>query len=305
MSAVSERAIAELARRQHGTFTIHDAQQIGVGETWLRRRVQRGLYRRAAPQAYLIAGTPPTWEQAVMIAVQTEGPAAASHLTAAYLWGLAATRPESIEISTRRWKRRARDFTVHESRDLRDRHITTVAGIPTTRPARTLVDVAGTRPWLAESMLGTGIRRRVFELDDVALFVDEVARRGRRGVGVVRPLIEARRSWDGISESELEDEFRRVLDRHALPQPTAQLVVADSNGRFVARADFAYSSHRLIIELDGEAYHMDRQAFRHDRSRQNRLELLGWRVLRYTWWDLTEDESRVVAEIRAALGRPT
>lgn len=48
------------------------------------------------------------------------------------------------------------------------------------------------------------------------------------------------------------------------------------------RADILIPRLRLIIELDGFAYHRSKSAFRADRERQNLLVLHGYRVLRYT-----------------------
>ena len=73
------------------------------------------------------------------------------------------------------------------------------------------------------------------------------------------------------------------------------------DGKLVSLVDFAYPDHRLAIELDSEAYHMDRLSFRGDRRKQNRALVLGWTVLRYTWWDLHERAAQVETEIRAAL----
>jgi very-short-patch-repair endonuclease len=63
-------------------------------------------------------------------------------------------------------------------------------------------------------------------------------------------------------------------------------------------ADFAFPEHEVVIEVDGFAFHSDPVAFRKDRARQNQIALLGWTVLRFTWFDLTEQPERVIAEIR-------
>ncbi len=65
--------------------------------------------------------------------------------------------------------------------------------------------------------------------------------------------------------------------------------------------DIAFPARRVAIEVDGWAWHVDVERFRADRRRQNVLVNAGWRVLRFTWHDLTADPERVVAEIRAAL----
>ena len=90
-----------------------------------------------------------------------------------------------------------------------------------------------------------------------------------------------------------------MLTRKKIPE--LQYDVRDRDGRFVCRADFAYPTHRLLIELDSEAHHLDRLTFRRDRAKQNRAVVLGWTVLRYTWWDVKNEGDRVVSEIAAQL----
>lgn len=67
--------------------------------------------------------------------------------------------------------------------------------------------------------------------------------------------------------------------------------------------DFAFPELRVAVEVDGWAWHVDVERFRHDRRKQNTLELAGWTVLRFTWHDLIERPEQVVAEIKAALAR--
>ncbi|MFW2340691.1 MAG: type IV toxin-antitoxin system AbiEi family antitoxin, partial [Acidimicrobiia bacterium] len=251
---------------------------------------------------YLFPGAPPTWHQAVVIAVTAAGArSAASHQTAAYLHGLTDRRPSKIEVVTPRWRRsRAVDFTVHESLDLRPDHVMESGGIRLTKPIRTVVDLGASAPWLVEPALDAGLRQRLFTLPDAAAFVGRVAKRGRRGVGVIRPFIEQRVLWDGVTESELEDLLRRVWDDRQ-PSLVPQYIITTPDEEFVCRTDFAFVEHKIRIELDSEAFHMDRTTFRRDRVIQNQTELIGWRTFRYTWWDLTARPLEVVAEIEAAL----
>ena len=65
--------------------------------------------------------------------------------------------------------------------------------------------------------------------------------------------------------------------------------------------DIAFPGLRIAIEVDGWAFHSDRQVFQSDRVRQNQIALLGWQVLRFTWFDLTERPQRVLAQIRRAI----
>lgn len=84
-------------------------------------------------------------------------------------------------------------------------------------------------------------------------------------------------------------------------RPLAQHRVCDAQGRFVARVDFAFPTEMVAIELDGVAFHSDGDSFQRDRERQNRLTLLGWRVLRFTYWDVAMAGEWVVNTVVAAL----
>ncbi len=301
-----DRALSDLAARQYGAFSIEQAVGCGLTRRGIEDRERRGVYERIYPTVFALAGAPHTWHRATLSVILSIGtPAAASHRSAAYLWGLLPGAGPRIHVVTRRWERRHRlDVRLHESLDLVPTDIVRVAGIPTTTTARTIVDLGAVEPWRVERALEAAIGSGTVTLQAVDEFVARVARRGRRGVGVIRPLLAARSQWDGATQSDLEDLFRSVLRRVGLPIGISQYRLTDVCGEFVARPDFAYPDQRLVIELDGERFHMDRMAFRSDRRRQNEIELLGWRVLRYTWWDLTTRADDVCSEVRAALSIP-
>ncbi len=75
------------------------------------------------------------------------------------------------------------------------------------------------------------------------------------------------------------------------------------DGIVLAILDIAFPALRLGIELDGRAWHTDRERFQHDRARQNWLVNEGWTVLRFTWEDLTERPVHVITEVSTALDR--
>ena len=96
-----------------------------------------------------------------------------------------------------------------------------------------------------------------------------------------------------------------MIEEWDLPRPRLQYEVRDGADRFICRADFAYPKQHVLIELDSEAHHLDRITFRRDRNKQNRAAVVGWTVLRYTWWDVVEAPARVYSEIQAALSSAT
>jgi very-short-patch-repair endonuclease len=67
------------------------------------------------------------------------------------------------------------------------------------------------------------------------------------------------------------------------------------------RIDLAFPEAKLAIEVDGWAWHTDVDRFGADRRKGNALVRAGWRLLRFTWHDLTNRPAYVIAEIRAAL----
>ncbi|HEY9294700.1 MAG TPA: DUF559 domain-containing protein [Microlunatus sp.] len=67
--------------------------------------------------------------------------------------------------------------------------------------------------------------------------------------------------------------------------------------------DIAFPGVKLVIEIDGRLHEDDPDQFQSDRERQNAVQLAGWFVLRFTWHDLVERPTVVIAQVRAALAR--
>jgi very-short-patch-repair endonuclease len=82
----------------------------------------------------------------------------------------------------------------------------------------------------------------------------------------------------------------------------AQFPVLDDRV-FVARLDFAYPAIRVGIEADGYRWHGNPEDWRRDLRRENRLKLLGWTLLRFSWEDVHDRPELVASQVRAALGR--
>jgi very-short-patch-repair endonuclease len=67
--------------------------------------------------------------------------------------------------------------------------------------------------------------------------------------------------------------------------------------------DVAFVRELLAIEIDGWAWHHSPDRFQRDRSKQNRLIAAGWKVLRFTWFDLTSRPDDVVRQVLEGLSR--
>ena len=119
---------------------------------------------------------------------------------------------------------------------------------------------------------------------------------GRAGNVVRRILLERSRSnpW-----SEAERHLHDLLDAAGITGWSANDPVVEDGQRF--HPDVVFRAARLILEVDGFAFHSGREVFERDRRRQNTLVINGWQVLRLTWRMLTEDPDGVIALIRRAL----
>jgi len=295
-------ALARLAATQHGLLSRTQIYQNGGDSNFVARRITRGHYTEVADHVVALAGAPPTWHRAVLAAVLSSGPdAVASHETAAVLYGLLDRRPGLIDVTTPGPLPRRRSWNAHRSRDLIGRYVTEHNAIPITTPARTVLDLAGVKPWLTARVADAAVRLDLMTHADLGRMVEEVARKGRPGITACRELVVSRLEWSDRNESELEDRFLGLLAGAGLPLPQPQLVILDRGGNFVCRVDYAYEEQRAAIWLDGYRFHRDEAIFRRDRTVQNKVVALGWQPYRYTWWDVDLRPEALCAEMARLL----
>ena len=160
-------------------------------------------------------------------------------------------------------------------------------GIPTTTVARTLLDLAEELPARAvERALAEAEVRRLLTRDELDALVERSP--GRRGAATLSAILA--RDLHAPTRSELEGRFLAFVAERGLPTP---LVNQRVHGYEV---DFHWPEARVVVELDGFAYHGTREAFERDRERDAVLQAYGWRVLRVTY--------RQFDERRAAVGSP-
>jgi very-short-patch-repair endonuclease len=88
----------------------------------------------------------------------------------------------------------------------------------------------------------------------------------------------------------------RFCRRHRLPPP-------EVNARLGPyEVDFLWREQRVVVETDSWRHHGHRSAFESDRAKDARLQALGYRVLRFTWRQISEDPDFVARALRAVLG---
>jgi very-short-patch-repair endonuclease len=220
-----------------------------------------------------------------MAAVLACGPKAVlSHRSAAALWRMGIRTPTPIEVSA------PTEHLIPGVRAHRCRVVeaTREFGIPVTTPVRTLLDLAGLvdEATLVRAANEARLAGRL-PGDELAILVQRMPRRLER-------LLAPR---GAPTRSVFEDEFLRFVRRCALPLPEVNQRVAGHE------VDMLWRRERLIVELDGRAYH-DEHAFERDRERDADLQAAGHRVVRVTWLRLTGAPAREAVRLASMLAEP-
>ncbi|MGI9022004.1 MAG: type IV toxin-antitoxin system AbiEi family antitoxin domain-containing protein [Acidimicrobiales bacterium] len=291
------------AKAQMALFTLEQARAAGYSPRQVQYRRETGEWDQVHPSVYCVAGVPDSWERRLLAASLAAGPGAvASHRAAARVWGVVEADCPTVELSVPPGRtHRLEGVVVHRSTDLLPFHVVRKDGLAVTTPARTILDLGSVRGAKAvERALDLALSRRLVTLNELRVALDFVARRGRRGAGVLRSLLDERSAAAGLAESVLEARMLRLCRQQGLPEPVCQHEVR-SGARLVGRIDFAYVDHLVAIELDGYESHSSLDAFRRDRARQNDLVAMGWTVLRFTWDDVTHHPARVAHSVLSVL----
>jgi very-short-patch-repair endonuclease len=298
--------LAAVALAHHSVITLQDVKDAGGKRHHANARVAAGRWIEVHRDVYRLAGAPWTWEGRVYAAVKAAGKdAAASHQCAARLHGIGFTNAP-VEISVPRKNRVSLEgVTVHLSRDLAKCETVVVNGIATTDAARTILDLArflkGTN---LRSAIEDGRRLGLFDWRTLIVCLVTHARKGRTGVTRLREAIAAGAVNDGVTDTDSELIGLVLIREHGLPEPTLQHRVWASDGRKVAKMDYAYLDQKTNFEIDGPV-HLRPEVKVKDEARDHELRMVyGW-IVRRIWWRIPLDEPReFIRIVRETLGLP-
>jgi very-short-patch-repair endonuclease len=296
------RAVCRFADRRLGLLTTADLVRAGVSHREIEGLVLSGLLVRMHHGVYRLAGSTTSIEQSALAACLACGKGAvASDITAGVIWGIVEQSTLTvIEVTVPYPRRSGRPgILVRRSRALGRDSTTTFGYVPVTRVHRTLQDISRrVSREVAEQALDGALRRRIVPSRRLLVQLSE-------GSGLMKTLATDRLRY-GIHDGTLERLAIAALRRFALPEPVRQHEVRINGRRY--RIDLAYPNARIGIELKGRAPHWGRDRWQADHHRDNALELAGFRMLGFTWWDVTErpgDFARQVAEALAlTVGEP-
>lgn len=289
------------ARRQHGLITREQAVAAGLSSSAVSRRLDSGSWRRVAAGVYAVASAAASWRQQVLAACLALG-AVASHRTAAALWGLSGCRPGPVHVSVAHGRAsRSATGTVHRSRELPPGDVTRIDGIPVTRPARTLVDLAGVvSPRALEEAVDDALCRRLVTLPRLDKRAAALAGKGRAGAAQLRAILDTWHDGGLLPHETAEARLFRRLVHSGLPPPERQHEVW-ADGRLLGRLDLAWPDAKVGFELDGFRWHGAPRAHRRDIARHNGLKARGWTVFQATPADLVDDAASLGALVAPLL----
>lgn len=303
-----DRSIAERTASQLGLISFRQLDELGVSRSQRRSRCLRGHLVPVTDRVLRVAGAPRSWRQDVLAACLDVGGAAA-YRTAAALHPLHGFRrrpqdPIEVIVSERRTNKTCPLAVVHATTTLDwDEDITYIGPIPVTTVARTFLGLAALSPPIPLEMVANAVDVAVRDgiADDAWLWwmLEHRRRSGRNGVMNLESIL-VDRAGLGRTESWLERQLLQVIDLAGLPRPKCQRRVR-RHGAFAARVDFLYEEARLVIEVDGHGAHSTKAQRAADAERANRLQLAGYRVLRFTYDDVVRRPQVVIELIRAGL----
>ncbi len=290
------------AAGQHGVVSYRQAVALGLTESAIQHRRRTGRWRNVFPGVYRLVGAVENPHLRAMAAVLWGGPdAILSHGSAAGLLGLPGFMIDPVTISIPRARRSLEGVRIEQSLALPAHHRRVVDDVPCTSIARTIFDLCGDIPARrAERALDNALARRLVTVPALWRVLDDLAVQGRAGTVLLRSLLSERGPRYVPPESELEARFVELVTSHRLRVPERQVDLGDADS-WIGRVDFVWREARLVVEVDGAAFHhglLDRQR---DLDRDERLAAIGWTVLRFDWDDVVTRPAAVADGINAAL----
>lgn len=296
--------VIELALKNGGSITSSEIQALGVSREWIARRAADGWLEKIAHSTYILPGASSRWKATLSAACHRLG-AVVSHESAAQIHGIGGVRPGALVVTVPvRRSNRFRGVEVRQKTDLSPDQIVTRSGLPVTTPARTLIDLAERLgPRRLGRVVDSAVAERLTTYEALAELLALLGRRGKPGVRSMRTVLADRVDSAPPPATILEARVLEIIELGSLPKPTTQFH-APWLRAVDGRVDFAYEDHRLVIEADSRRWHMLADAFLEDRERDNLAQLAGWRVLRFTWWDVENRPEYVLSTIKKALSLP-
>ena len=276
--------VAELARRQRGVVTTKDLRACGLSPKAISHRVARGRLYRLHRGVYAVGDLALPSLALLAAALAACGPnAVLSHWTAAWLWRLVEGSEGGVVhvVMASGQARRRPGLIVHRTLSLAAPDVVLRRDLRVTSPARTLRDLAPRTPIeRMERLVAEALRAQMVTADELAgvTKLDRIVQGGAR-----------------LTRSEAERKLLRLIRRAGIPLPQSNVRVAGYE------VDAYWPEHRLVVEVDGFAFHGDRVAFEQDRKKGLALDRANLKLIRLSPRLIDRQPEHVVATIAGSL----
>lgn len=302
-----DRAVAALARRQHGAFSYHQAIDAGATPRMIARRRADERWWELDYHVYALPAHPPSWLRQAKAAELRFVDAAVSGRSAGVLFGLAELRPGPIEVTVPRSKRGGRT-PLARVRQRDGVATTTISGIRVITAPEVIADLAASGdPILLERAVDDVLLRRHAGVDELVARQQVMVERRQRGAVSLGSVLEERVEDYQPPENLLEAGLYRLLDRAEMPEYIRQAPMPWWPAA-PQRVDAYVPGWRRIIEADGRAWHARHRDFERDRRRDHLAQVNGIEVTRFTYRQLVREPGYALGVLRylaqAAAGAP-
>jgi hypothetical protein len=282
-----DRRVLALARSQQQLVTNAQLLEAGFSAGAIRHRILAKRWFPVRAGVYSLAPPPLPADARLMGAVLACGAGTAvSDLASAWLFGLIDTFPRIIDVTNASGRGRGRPGLRIHRRQIEPVDVTSRRGIPALTAARTIADLAATLPPrnLEQMLLLAGSRR----LLDEGRLRELASSGGRRGSPALR---EALGLEVPFVRSPVEATFVGVCKDIGTDAPLVNRTIEVAGRRF--EVDFHWPDLRLIVEIDGYAFHGGRSRANSDRDRDQVLSMAGWLIVRFTRDQVVGDPAEV------------
>jgi very-short-patch-repair endonuclease len=287
--------LAQIARKQFGTFSRRQALTCGFTRHQVTRKLANGTWTAVHPGVYRVAAAPQTRSSMATAGLLYAGEQAwFSHSTSARLHGI-----DPLIVADRTWLtvpayvQRTRRPGLLIVRSRRIEGFTDIAhDQPVLDVRRTIVDLARIHDEPEyRRVLYDVFNRGLLTVDELLGAAEDFG--GKTGVALVHRAVA---EFDPAFESELEHEADVLLRTDGLTLERQYEI--RENGILLARLDFADEQVKLGIEVDGARFHSSPTARFYDRERDRMLGRMGWRIERLTTDDVRRRPQVTLRHIR-------
>jgi hypothetical protein len=291
--SISTEPIGRVAERQWGVVSWRQLVRLGYGDAAVRRLVQRAYLHPLYPAVYAV-GLPPLQTEGRLVAALFHGGrgAALSHTTAAWWWRLIDAAPSIVHLASPHRPASVPGIRCHRRPEVARVFL---RRLPVTPVARTLLDLAAVVDFrLLRKALAEADHRKLLD----AAAIEAELGRGKRGSTALGRALAIHLPELARAANDFEAEFLLLAEAAGVAIPELNAYVAG------LKVDAQWRDQRLIVELDGHETHANPVANEEDRRRELILRRAGYRVVRYTWEQVTRHPGAVVDDLRLQLATP-